>query len=174
MAPTRAAAYLGGAVLLAGWLASAAGVTRQPRAVRAPQRSQEFAQLDAVASNVQSQASRLRHRMAAAPAPQAPLRNPFVFLERDARPVGARREPLQAVAALAPIVPVELELDLLGVAEEGTTRTAMIALGDELLMVTVGNDVAGRYRVAAVGPDAVELTDLATGATRRLALKSPV
>jgi hypothetical protein len=174
MAPTRAAAYLGGALLLAGWLASAAGVTRQPRAVRAPERSREIAQLDAIASNVQSQASRLRHRMAAAPAPQAPFRNPFVFLERDARPVVARREPRPAVAPPEPVVPVELDLDLLGVAEEGTTRTAMIALGDELLMVTVGNDVAGRYRVAAVGPDVVELTDLATGATRRLALKSPV
>ena len=173
MAPTRAAAYLVGAVLLAGWLASAAGVTRQPRAVRAPQQSREMAQLDAVASKVQSQASRLRHRMAAAPAPQAPFRNPFVFLERD-RPVMARREPSPAVAPPEPVVPVELDLDLLGVAEEGTTRTAMIALGDELLMVTVGNDVAGRYRVAAVGPDVVELTDLATGAIRRLALKSPV
>jgi hypothetical protein len=67
----------------------------------------------------------------------------------------------------------EPPLDLLGVAEEGATRTAMIGMGDELLMVTVGHEVAGRYRVAAVGPDVVELKDLATGATRRLALKLP-
>jgi hypothetical protein len=175
MSPTRAAAYLGGAVLFAGWLASAAGVSRQPRAVRALHQPPEVAQLDAVASNVQSQASRLRHRMATAPAPRPPFRNPFVFLEREVRPVvTARREPRPAVALPEPVIAAEPQLDLLGVAEEGTTRTAMIGRGDELLMVTVGHEVAGRYRVAAVGPDVVELTDLETGATRRLALKSPV
>jgi Tfp pilus assembly protein PilP len=172
MSPTRAAAYLGGAVLFAGWFASAAGVTRQARIARALPPSPEIAQLDAVMSNVQSQASRLRQRMASAPAPQAPFRNPFVFAERQIRPVAtARREP--ALAPLELVPPDEPPLDLLGVAEEGATRTAMIGMGDELLMVTVGHEVAGRYRVAAVGPDVVELKDLATGATRRLALKLP-
>jgi len=171
MTPTRTVAYLGGAVLFAGWFASAAGVTRQPRAVRVPPRSPEMAQLDAVASSVQSQASRLRKRMAAAPAPQAPFRNPFVFVDRSPRP--ARREPAPAPAQPEVFVPIEPDLDFLGVAEEGTTRTAIIGLGDELLMVTVGHEVAGRYRVAAVGPDVVELLDLRTGATRRLALKLP-
>jgi len=173
MSPTRVAAYLGGTVLFAGWLASAAGVTRPPRTVRVPQPPRDAAQLDAVATNVQSQALRLRHRMAAAPAPQAPFRNPFVFLERNLGPVAAaRRAPVAAPPE--PIVPAEPPLDLLGIAEEGTIRTALIGLGDELLMVTVGHEVAGRYRVAAVGSDVVELTDLTTGAIRRLALKSPV
>ena len=135
----------------------------------------EFAQLDAAASIVQSQASRLRNRMAVAPAPQTPIRNPFVFAERQARPVvTTRREPRPVALEPEPVMPVEPELDLLGVAEEGAVRTAMIGLGDELLMVTVGQEVAGRYRVAAVGADAVELQDLTTGATRRLALKLPV
>jgi hypothetical protein len=175
MSPTRAAAYLGGAVLFAGWFASAAGVTRYTRGVRMPPRSPEVAQLDAVASTVQSQASRLRKRMATAPAPQAPFRNPFVFAERENRQVmPARRESTPAAARPELVMPVEPEIDLLGVAEEGTTRTAIIGLGEELLMVTVGHEVAGRYRVAAVGPDVVELKDLSTGATRRLTLKSPV
>jgi hypothetical protein len=174
MSPTRTAAYLGGAVLFAGWFASAAGVTRQPRAVQLPPRSPEFAQLDVVVSTVQSQASRLRKRMAAAPAPQAPTRNPFVFVDRSARPVmTARRAPAPAAADPEIFVPLEPDLDFLGVAEEGTTRTAIIGLGDELLLVTVGHEVAGRYRVAAVGPDVVELLDLRTGVTRRLALKLP-
>ena len=175
MSPTRAAAYLGGAVLFAGWLASAAGVTRYPRVVRVPPQPPESARLDAVVSNVQTQASRLRQRMSSAPAPQAPFRNPFVFVQRESRPaVATRRQPRPAAAPPEVFVPLEPELDFLGVAEEGTTRTAIIGLGDELLMVTVGHEVAARYRVTAVGPDIVELLDLRTGATRRLALKSPV
>jgi hypothetical protein len=173
MTATRTAAYLGGAVLFAGWFASAAGVSRRPPAVRMPAPSPEAVHLDAIALNVQSQASRLRKRMAAAPAPQPPLRNPFVFVERAARPTAtARRETAPAQPEV--FVPLEPDLDFLGVAEQGTTRTAMIGLGDELLMVTVGQEVAARYRVAAIGPDVVELLDLRTGATRRLALKSRV
>jgi hypothetical protein len=49
----------------------------------------------------------------------------------------------------------------------------MIAAGDELLMVTAGQPVGGRYQVSAVGPDEVELKDLVTGATRRLVMKPP-
>jgi hypothetical protein len=65
----------------------------------------------------------------------------------------------------------EPDLVLVGLAEDGSTRTAMIGSGEELLMATEGQTVAGRYRVAKVGPDAVELVDLETGATRRLSLK---
>jgi hypothetical protein len=51
-------------------------------------------------------------------------------------------------------------------------RTAVVAApGDQFYMVTEGQELAGRYRVSAVGADAVELKDLVTGATRRLALK---
>jgi hypothetical protein len=59
----------------------------------------------------------------------------------------------------------------MGMAEDGTTRTAIIGSGEELLMATEGQTVAGRYRVAKVTPDAVELLDLTTGATRRLFLR---
>ncbi len=67
-------------------------------------------------------------------------------------------------------------MELMGVAEQkteaGLKRTAMIgAPGDQLFMVSEGQEVAGRYRVSAVGADAVELRDLLTGATRRLALR---
>jgi hypothetical protein len=65
---------------------------------------------------------------------------------------------------------------LIGVAEQkgdaGLKRTAMIsAPGDQLFMVTEGQELAGRYRVSAVGADAVELQDIASGATRRLGLR---
>jgi hypothetical protein len=79
---------------------------------------------------------------------------------------------LDPAAAAAP----DLVLELAGVAEQktdaGLKRTAMVtAPGDQLFMVTEGQELAGRYRVSAVGADAVELKDLVTGVTRRLALR---
>ena len=184
MAPARAAAYLGGGILLAAWLASAAGVARQPRPIAPPPRPADLVQLDSLATEVQSQATRLRERLAGSPELRAPARNPFVFAAREASPVRATSGRRETPPSVTPheAVPMEPDLVLLGVAEEqtaeGLTRTAMIALsagnGEELLMVTEGQPVAGRYRVGAVGADAVELKDLLTGATRRLVLRSPV
>ena len=173
MSRTRAAAYLVGGILLAAWLASAAGVTMRPRAVPLPRRSPEAIQLDAVASDVQSQAARLRERLAAAPALPAPVRNPFAFAEREVPPPPPKPQPVTETPAFIQRLIAEPELVLLGVAQEGAVRTAMIQSGDELLMVTEGQGVTARYRVAKVGADAVELLDLTTGATRRLYLKSP-
>jgi len=127
-------------------------------------------QLDTVALGVQSQAARLRQRLAVAPAPRAPIRNPFTFAARE--PVAVTARPQALAMPVAPPLP-ELELVLLGVAEEGSARTAMIGSGDELLMATEGQTLAGRYRVAKVSADAIELVDLVTGATRRLFLRSP-
>jgi hypothetical protein len=174
MSGRRAAAYLVGAILLAAWLASAAGVTMRPRAIPLPRQSPEAIELDTVAADVQSQASRLRDRLAAAPTVRASVRNPFAF---------APVEPVRPKVAPKPVAPppafiqqliAEPNLVLLGVAADGSVRTAMIGLGEELLMATEGQTVAGRYRVAKVGSDSVELTDLGTGATRRLFLRSPV
>ena len=169
MTPARAATYLVGALLLAAWLASAAGVGRPPFQ-GVPRRSAESVQLDTVALNVQSQASRLRQRLAAAPALQAPIRNPFTFARE---PVAMAAPPRTLAPPIADPPLPEPELVLLGVAEQGSTRTAMIGSGDELLMATEGQTLAGRYRVAKVGADAIELVDLGTGATRRLFLKLP-
>jgi hypothetical protein len=169
MKPGRAAMYLGGGMLLAAWLASAAGVGRP--SIPPPSRpSSDDARLDAVAAGVQSQAARLRNRLAAAPAPGAAIRNPFAFAAREtAEPVMVRRSSPPAPPAIDD--PPEPELVLVGLAEEGSTRTAMLGSGEELLMATEGQTIIGRYRVAKVGPDAVELVDLVTGATRRLFLK---
>jgi hypothetical protein len=176
MSPLRAAAYLCGAVLLVGWLASAASVSRQRSFARPLPPTADAVMLDALASSVQSQASRLRQRLAAAPAPQDPIRNPFTFAARETRPQRAPR----AVAAPMPAAPApfEPELSLLGVAEDHTApvvvRTAIIGgPGDALYMLKEGDALEGRYSVTAIGADGVELKDLATGAIRRLVLKSP-
>jgi hypothetical protein len=133
-------------------------------------------QLDAVVLGVQSQAARLRQRLAGAPALQPSVRNPFTFAEHES----VAASPSAVFPRAAQPAPVTLnglapdpELALLGVAEEGETRTAVIQSGDELLMATEGEILADRYRVVKVGAEGVELVDLGTGVTRRLFLRSP-
>jgi Tfp pilus assembly protein PilP len=170
MKPTRAAAYLGGGTLLAAWLASAAGV-RAPTIPPVPDRTTEAQQLDALTSGVQSQAARLRQRLSTAPSPQPTVRNPFEFALQPRAVVNEAK----ALDVAPPVVetPHEPNLVLIGLAEDGPTRTAMIESGDDLVMASEGQTVAVRYRVAKVSADAIELVDLVTGTTRRLFLKSP-
>ena len=171
MTPARAATYFVGASLLAVWLASAAGVVRsQPP--RPPRRSAESLQLDSVVGGVQAQASRLRQRLAAAPLPQTRDRNPFSFAPTESVAT-ATPPPRSAPAVVANPTASEPALALIGIAEEGATRTAMIDASGELVMATEGQTVGNRYRVVKVGSDALELEDLATGAIRRLFLRSP-
>lgn len=175
MTPTRAAAYTIVGTLLVAWFASAVGVTRQPRNVRRPPVPTDAARLDALATDVQSQASRLRQRLASAPAPQTPIRNPFVFASREMPRARVIERPAPVVMEPEP-APVEPSLVLIGVAESasaaGSERTAMIAdEAEQLHMVKVGQQLIGRYDVVAVGADAVELKDTVTGTTRRLLLK---
>ena len=177
MTPTRAAAYIGAVSLLAAWFASAAGVIRSPRAPRTPPRSAASTSGDAVAFDVQAQAERLQRRLATAPTPQNPVRNPFTFTARPrVSPPAPEPREIAPPEPTAPIADPEPELALIGIAEDmtpkGVVRTAMIAsAGDQLILARVGQDVAGRYKVAAVGADAVELTDTSTGRVRRLALR---
>jgi hypothetical protein len=170
MSPTRAAAYLGGGMLLAAWLASAAGVGR-PSIPPVASLSPETVQLDALASDVQSQALRLRQRLAAAPAPRATIRNPFEFVALQPPTVSSKTPALST----PPVVeaPPEPNLVLIGLAEDGATRTAMIESGDDLVMATEGQTIVSRYRVVKVGADAIELVDVVTGTTRRLFLRTP-
>ena|SRR5207247_4274730 len=106
------------------------------------------------------------------------VRNPFAFAPREIRtaPPQTTRPPAIAPAAPAAVVAPVPALTLIGIAEEpspeGLHRTAMIAGADDTLyMVMEGQAVAERYRVTAIGADAVQLEDLLTGAVRRLALR---
>ena len=168
--------YIGGAVVLAAWLAAAASTSFAPIEPQPPARAAAQAGTERLAADMQAQAARLRQRLASAPVPQQPARNPFAFAVRE-----APRSPSPAVRAAAqapqlPAAPPDLMLALAGVAEQqferGLVRTAVImGPGDEIYMVTQGQTVAGRYFVAAIGADAVELKDSLTGSTRRLALR---
>lgn len=174
----RATLYIGGGSLLIAWLASAASSTRQwqdpaaipptvpPSPVAAPS-----------IADVKAKARRLHERLAVPRSPQPTARNPFAF-----RAVVPKWSP--APTGTAGAVPVTIAraaepvLLLIGVAERqtpaGLVRTAMLSTErDELLLATVGQVVLGRYTVAAVGGEAVELTDGETGRMRRLVLHTP-
>ena len=176
MNASRLAVWIVGAAVSGAWLASAAGVTRQARNVRVPPPAPETIQLDALAAEVQAQTGRLRERLANAPAPRAAERNPFSF---DSAPIRRRAMPAEPNFAIVP-VPVASEMpepmiELIGIAESktptGTVRTAMITNEqNDLIMVIVGQRILGRYDVAAVTEDAVDLKNVRTGATRRLIL----
>ena len=172
----RATLYIGGASLLVAWFSSAASLSlaRNPR--QPAQTAAEVASpTDGVAGNVQAQARRLKLRLAAAPLPQQPYRNPFAFRPRPSAPPPRVRQTAPAVEPIEAAIP-DPRLELVGVAERrtatGVARTAMITgEGNDLIMADLGGSVLGRYTVTAIDPDAVQLTDVATGRTRRLALQ---
>jgi hypothetical protein len=172
---TRTAAYVGGGALLVAWFAAAGAPVREqmpPRDVSATSGA------ESLATEIQSQAARLRERLAQAPAPNLQQRNPFRF----APPAVTESSVPGGVASTgsheSPPLPVDLPpaLTLMGIAEDqtpiGLHRTAVIGgPADAVFVVMEGQAVADRYRVTAIGQDAVELKDLATGGYRRLALR---
>jgi hypothetical protein len=176
MTAKRTAAYSGGGLLLVAWFAYA-GVEREPRPVQESAKPIETAGTETLAHDVQAQAERLRTRLAAAPVPQSPFRNPFAFTPRAPAAPREHRAPVDNVAPEPPPPPVEPAIELIGMttnqAPDGPVRTAVIsALSGELFLVKQGEMIATRYKVASVAADTVELTDLLTGATRRLTLKN--
>lgn len=173
MTPRKVAVYLAGGSVLAAWLASAASIGQPvpppivPPAVRT-------SGAESLAEDVQAQAIRLRERLARAPAPRTQPRNPFAFAPAP-KPASPPAPPA-AESVAPPSIPAEPALSLIGMAEDrtpdGPVRTAIVTgPAGELFMVRVGDQVSPRYRVRTIGADAVELTDLITGAVRRLALR---
>jgi len=174
MTAGKTALYGVGGALLVACLAAA----NMPSGDRpaAPERTQSQSKSpDAIASEVESQATRLQTRMSQAPVVEQNPRNPFSF---GAVP---RPRPAQIVRAAvadepAPAPPPLPMLTLMGIAEEttpqGLRRTAVIGgEADTLFMVTEGQPVGERYKVTKIGADAVELEDIFTKAYRRLALR---
>jgi hypothetical protein len=173
----RAAVYIGGASLLAAWFSSAASLSLNPNPRQIP-READHSRVEDLALQVQEQTRRLRQRLAAAPMPQQPLRNPFSFGTIAPRPQGTVGRRVEPAPPVAPPEPPEPMLALVGVAEhakpEGVVRTAMLETGaDQMILAGVGESVLYRYKISAISVDGVELTDLSTGRIRRLALQLP-
>jgi hypothetical protein len=171
----RAALYVGGASLLVAWFSSAASLSFRSPGPQVLHVEHPVALTDGLAGRLQVQRQLLRQRLAAAPVPQQPVRNPFAFRPRAVRsapPPPVERTPVAA----APLSPPEPVLTLIGVAERtrdaGAERTAMIATeAGQLILARVGDLVLQRYKVTAIGADAAELSDVATGGVRRIALQ---
>jgi hypothetical protein len=168
----RTAMMVGGAAVLAAWLAGAATSKRTvpPPIVTPPQA------IDARGLELTSEVARLRDRLHPTVVPAEPRRNLFTF-KSAARISTALSVPPPPSAAVEPADarPAEPVLKLAGVAEDsgpdGPDRTAIISGQGQLFMVKVGEQVTPRYRVAKIAADAVELADLETGAARRLAMR---
>ena len=178
MNASRLAAWIFGLGVGTAWLASAAGVGRRPPVPRPVPPAAIDAELATLAADVETQASRLRDRLAQAPAPSPRPRNLFAFGDRPRpelqRSPASSAQPPPAVVT-EPVVS-EPVLTLIGIAEmagpSGPVRTALITgASNELLMVKAGESVIGRYEVTAIGIDAVQLKETATGAVRTLVLR---
>jgi hypothetical protein len=118
---------------------------------------------------------RLKKGMAATAVPREAGRNPFRFVG-DERVTGEPRQaqPLGAPPAAAPVV-VAPTVSLIGIVERtvnGTpVRVAVVSMADTLYYVSAGERIGMRYEVVVVTADAIELKDLAEGASRRVALR---
>ncbi len=125
--------------------------------------------------DVEEASSRLRNRQRESPAPREGGRNPFEYARLTAPPAPAAPAPPPAEAiALPPPPPPPFTLS--GIAdktgEDGAmVRTAVISGLGQLFFAKVGDTVTSRYTVSAIGVDAVELRDVTTGETLRLALQ---
>jgi hypothetical protein len=179
MTSRTAAVYGVGGVLLVGWLAAANMPSQDPGRAREPRdrRAATPAGSDAIAAEVRSQAARLHVRMSQAPVPDANPRNPFAFVAapRPSRPETGTVRATVVEEPPAPATPPPPALILMGIAEDpspaGPRRTAVIGQGDDLLIVTEGQLILGRYKVTKIGADAVELEDVTIHGFRRLALR---
>ena len=176
MTVKRVAVYLACATVLAAWLASAAGVMNQQEAPAPTPAPVQTTGTESLAEEVQAQAGRLRERLASAPVPQRPARNPFQFAPRvTAAPKRAVSVAPPAAVESVPVLP-EPQLSLVGIAEDaaaaGPVRTAIVTLeGGDTLLLRAGEFIGARYRVQSIGADAVELADLTNGTVRRLVLR---
>jgi len=162
---------LGGA-LLTSWLVATAGPFRQtPPPPVAPPPAAPSA-IEVLAATVRDQADGLRIRLDRAPAPRDVMRNPFAFAptrRETARQVvaTATAEPPPAAPPAARAVP---PLRLVAIVTDQGARRAVLSSAGEIAIVSVGDTVAGRYRVVAISADVVELEDDRGGPTLRLGL----
>jgi hypothetical protein len=163
---------IGGAAFLA-WLAGAATPRRAipPPIVTPPQA------IDARGLELTNEVARLRDRLRPTAVPSQPRRNLFTFRESTGPSRAAPSVPLVQPAAIESAVahPADVPLKLAGIAEDsgpdGPDRTAIISGQGQLFMVKEGEQVTARYLVAKIAADAVELTDVEAGTTRRLVMK---
>ena len=181
MNASRAALMVVGVNLVAVWAAAAAGSRTAPAAPpTTPQMMTEQAVEEARTSLLAS--AELLEAHARREIPPASARDPFRFGD-GARPAarhGAETPhaglPSDApVTAAAPAVEPEPDIVLQGMAEstEGdtTVRTAILHVGSELVLASLGTRVGDRFEVVALTADSVELEDVTAHVRRTWRMK---
>lgn len=173
----RTVAWIGGAAVLVTWFVAAAGQDAPPTPSPSPvSQPRPLSEAERAARDIQSQAGRLRARLGAAPVPADAGRNPFLFAQRV---LPAPRRTASATMA-APELPLDLQPEpapftLSGIATDdgpdGPARTAVLSGLGDVFLAKAGDTIASRYEVVAVGADAVELRDLASGRSIRIGLQ---
>jgi hypothetical protein len=109
--------------------------------------------------------ARLRERVSPQTRPSASTRNPFAFGQAAAPPRPARDRAAQPLASRpsTDASPGPPSFTLVGLAEDrtpdGTVLTAILSSPGALQFVKQGDRVDGRYQVAAITSDSVELRD---------------
>jgi hypothetical protein len=170
MTPKRAAAWLGGSMLLAAWLAAAAAPSFEPVSEVEPD-DRRVSEPDRQVLMLAAEAERLRQRLNIVGVRRPVTRNLFEFKSRTPQAVPPSQEFLTPVVT----VPVAPPVKLLGVAEHSVEanprRTAILTLNGELLLVKEGEVFGGRYRLARVGADVAEIEDTTDNLTFSIALR---
>jgi hypothetical protein len=176
MTLTRGTAFVLGTTLLASLLAATPRLRRGLPPDPAPAAAPRPAPAPAAAPpRIAIEQGRFGERLAALPAPRLTRRNPFEFVAP---------EPLAPPPRPAVDVPSRLEgprlvprpaLTLIGIAEdhlpEGVRRRAILRTSDQVTLAGEGEEIAGRFVVVAIEPEAVTLRDRQGGGTFRLVLR---
>lgn len=164
------AVLLGVGVLVTTWVSAPAA----PTAVPVPVSDADMAIIDAaapVAAELDQEVARLRAQMAITPQQAEPHRDPFSFGRLPAPParVAAAVEP-DIFEPVAPIVPEVLWPTLAAVMRDDTGATAVLAWGDAIEFVTVG-DTFKDFRVVSVTGSAIELHHPDSNSTKTISLR---
>lgn len=165
------------AVLVAVWVSSASLPSAPVEsAAEKAARAAAAAQPAPLPFDVTAVAERLRVQRREAPSPRRDGRNPFEFAATRVTPpphVAAPSTPAPSVAS-EPATPPPPPLTLSGIVDktdgDQKVRTAVISGLGQLFFAKTGDTIATRYEVTAITPDVVELRDIYTKQTTRLAL----
>lgn len=165
----------GGALVV--WLAAAA---TSPTPPSAPLAVTPTTAVDRSGAELSAEIARLRERLRPSAQP-AQSRDLFRYRARDAaRSAVAARDSALAAQLSAQEAPVPspsnaVPLKLVGMAEDpgdaGPVRTAILSGFGDLFIVKAGDSIAGRYRVAAISADSIDLVDVSTNAPLRIPVK---
>lgn len=132
-----------------------------------------IAQDKPIVEQVDAQVDRLRERLASPPPYPPTVRDPFRF-GAHIEPAPSKTQAPATAALVRPVSPPPALPHLIAIAtnagDGNTVRTAVLALGDDVQIVTVGETYAN-FLVRSIGIDGVELADSATGSTFKISLQ---